>query len=103
MGLIGFALIGVGIRLAVTSDAHSPSVATLSGLAGIVTEFISAVFFYLYSKTVRQLKEYHDSLLAVQNILLSFKLVGDTSDAQEKAKMISVMLDYLVGNQRRSK
>lgn len=69
----------------------------LSGIAGVATEFISAVFFYLYSKTVRQMKEYHDSLLAVQNVLLSFKLVGDTTDPRDKAKMVEMLLQYLVG------
>jgi hypothetical protein len=43
------------------------------------------------------MKEYHDSLLAVQNILLSFKLVGDTTDLKDKTRMIEVMLQYLVG------
>jgi Cyanobacterial TRADD-N associated 2-Transmembrane domain len=41
--------------------------------AGVVTEFIAAVFFYLYNRTVRQMKEYHDSLLSVQNILCPSK------------------------------
>lgn len=97
VSVVGFVFIGVGIELAITDPQHGPSVAKLSGVSGIATEFISAIFFYLYSLTVRQMKEYHDSLLAVQNILLSFKLVGDTNDPEHKAKMIEVMLEYLVG------
>jgi len=42
------------------------------------------------------MKEYHDSLLSVQNILLSFKLVGETQEP-EKSKMIEVMINCLVG------
>ena len=42
------------------------------------------------------MKEYHDSLLSVQNILLSFKLVEDTKDENEKAKMVGQMISYLV-------
>jgi len=30
------------------------------------------------------MKSYHDSLSASQNVLLSFKLVGDTKDDKEK-------------------
>jgi uncharacterized membrane protein len=96
VGIVGFVLIGIGIYLSVTDLEHS-SVTQLAGISGVATEFISAVFFYLYNQTVRQMKEYHDSLLAVQNILLSFKLVGDTSDPKDKATMIGVMLQYLVG------
>jgi len=97
VGVVGFVLIGIGINRAINDTQHGPSVAVLAGVSGVATEFISAVFFYLYSQTVRQMKEYHDSLLAVQNILLSFKLVGDTNDPKDKAKMIEVMLEYLVG------
>ena len=46
------------------------------------------------------MKDYHDSLLEVQNILLAFKIVGDTEQETEKAKMVSEMLKYLVGRGR---
>jgi uncharacterized membrane protein len=97
VGVVGFVLIGIGIYSSVTHPERAPSIATLSGVSGVATEFISAIFFYLYNQTVKQMKEYHDSLLAVQNILLSFKLVGDTTDPKDKATMIGVMLEYLVG------
>ena len=72
----------------------------LSSASGIVIEFISGVFFYLYNKTVRQLKGYHDSLLDVQNILLSFKLIESTQDEKEKSVMIQKMIEFLVGKKR---
>jgi hypothetical protein len=34
--------------------------------------------------------------LVVQNVLLSFKLVGDTADPPERAKMVKAMLAYLL-------
>jgi len=95
VSLGGFLLIGAGIYLVVSGNDKG-SVATISSAAGIITQFISAIFFYLYSQTVRQMKEYHDSLLKVQNILLSFKLVEDAKDPVDKAKMTAVMLEYLV-------
>lgn len=97
VGIVGFALIIGGLAAAVIKGpSASGDVALVSSASGVITEFISAVFFFLYNKTVRQLKEYHDSLLMVQNVLLSFKLVGDTSDAAERAKMVSAMLAYLL-------
>ena len=45
------------------------------------------------------MKEYHDSLLTVQNILLSFKLAEDTHDEGEKTKIVSQMLAYLINKQ----
>lgn len=49
------------------------------------------------------MKEYHDSLLSVQNVLLSFKLVGDMDSTQNKYKMISQMLTYLLVNHENKK
>lgn len=96
VGIAGFVMIGFGISKTLSGSNNSIALATLSGLSGVITEFISAVFFYLYNRTVIQMKEYHDSLLAVQNVLLSFKLVGDTSNETQKAKMMGEMLRYLV-------
>ncbi|HEX5284062.1 MAG TPA: hypothetical protein VFW30_08075 [Bryocella sp.] len=100
-GIIGFLLIVTGLTLSFiqVGPGHVPGI---TEGAGIITEFISAVFFYLYNKTVASMKGYHDSLLAVQNILLSFKLVGDTEAAPEaKARMVEQMLEYLIGNRHR--
>jgi hypothetical protein len=47
------------------------------------------------------MKEYHDSLLNIQNVLLSFKIVEDIPDPQEKAKMVEQMLSYLLGNREK--
>ncbi len=98
VGVIGFVLILLGLVFGFADLKNSQALAYVSGAAGIITEFISAVFFYLYNRTVRQMKGYHDSLLSVQNVLLSFKLVGDTrtSDA-EKVRMVGQMLSYLIG------
>ena len=101
-GVVGFALVITGLVLGYFRGDDAPDIAYMSAGAGVVTEFIAGVFFYLYNRTVRQLKEYHDSLLAVQNILLSFKLVGDIQSSEEKTRMVSRMLAYLVGGRDRS-
>ncbi len=98
VGIVGFLFIVVGLAVGF-SDAKNATLTYISSGAGVITEFISGVFFYLYNRTVRQMKGYHDSLLSVQNVLLSFKLVGDTKDEKEKAKMVAQMLGYLIGKQ----
>src|SRR5258708_39851920 len=89
----------LGLALGFAATANSQILTYISSGSGVITEFIAGVFFYLYNRTVRQMKGYHDSLLVVQNILLSFKLVEDTKDENEKAKMVGQMLGYLVGRQ----
>jgi hypothetical protein len=91
-GVVGFALILFGIGIGFTGAQTSAYVATVSG---VVVEFIAGVFFYLYNRTVRQLKEYHDSLLEVQNILLAFKIVED-SEAEQRRTLFEKILIYLL-------
>lgn len=94
-GAIGFGLILIGV-IAGFGGADTATPAKIAAVSGVVTEFISGVFFYLYNRTVRQLKEYHDSLLSVQNVLLSFKLVNDTEDTAAKRDMTAQMCRFLL-------
>lgn len=98
-GIIGLIFIIIGISITF-KDNKLDSVSYISTASGIIIEFITSVFFYLYNKNVRQLKEYHDSLLDVQNILLSFKLIENTKDDKEKSMMIQKMIEFLVGKKR---
>ena len=90
---VGFLLVMTVLAIGFTDRANAATIAYLSSGAGILTEIISGIFFYLYNRTVRQMKTYHDSLLAAQNILLSFKLLDDTEGGPDKAAMVT----YLVG------
>lgn len=93
-GICGFLLICIGLLLGF--DGQKIEISYMATASGILTEFIAAVFFYLYNKTVRQLKEYHDSLIDVQNVLLAFKLIDDIEKPEEKANTIQKMVEFLV-------
>ena len=79
-----------------------PCFSTISAASGIITEFISSIFFYLYNRTVRQLKEYHDSLIAVQNVLLAFKLIHGITDPDKQADATQQMITVLLAKQDRT-
>jgi hypothetical protein len=95
-GTVGFILIGIGLVIGFSAIHEAKYIAYISAGAGILTEFIASIFFYLYNRTVRQLKDYHDSLIDVQNILLSFKIVGDTKDESKQASLMELMLKCLI-------
>ena len=42
--------------------------------AGVITEFISAVFFYLYNKTVSSMSTYHNKLVLSHNVSIALKV-----------------------------
>ena len=97
VGIVGFLLIVTGIILGYFGKGDKINIAYLSGISGVITEFISGVFFYLYNRTVKQLKTYHNDLIDLQNTLLSFKLVEQVKDGPEKVKLMSNLIDYLIG------
>jgi hypothetical protein len=92
----GAGLIILALALGFYRTDATDKVTYIATGAGVLTEFIAGVFFWLYSRTVSQLRGYHDSLISVQNILLSFKLVSDTRDPKEKSAMVSQMCSFLL-------
>src|SRR5262249_50062650 len=101
-GVVGFALIATGLSFGYLGGASTANMAYVSAGAGVLTEFIAGGFFYLFHRTVPQLKEDHDSPLARPNILLSSMLVGDLQASEEKTRMVSSMLASLVGSRDRA-
>jgi len=99
---VGFILIVVGLAVSYVEPTQFQGISYLVSGAGIIIEIISSLFFYLYNKTVRQLKEYHDSLLDVQNILLSFKLIETTKTETDKTTMMTTMIEFLIGKNKSS-
>ncbi|OME10560.1 hypothetical protein BSK47_30555 [Paenibacillus odorifer] len=71
-------------------------IAYIAGASGVVIEIVSGLMFYLYSKTIMQLKEYHDSLLSVQNMLLSFKLFEDHKESIDSTEIMKQMIEHLL-------
>jgi hypothetical protein len=97
--VFGFFLIIVGLILIITNVSSPPIASYITLAAGIITEIIAGVFFNVYNRTTRQVRGYYDSILAEQNILLSFKLMEDAKDESEKAKVVSQMLTNLTDKQ----
>ncbi len=72
VALFGAILIGIGIISMLLGNAE-PSYITCA--AGVITEFVSAVFFYLYNKTIASMGDYHNKLVLSYNISLALKAV----------------------------
>jgi len=96
MSCIGITIIFVAIMAGFSGNPDYKDVAYISTAAGIFIELITGLLFYLYNKTVIQLKKYHSSLLDMQNVLLSFKLIGDVKDEKVKIELMKEMLSFLV-------
>ena len=92
---IGFILITGGLAIGFVKPEFK-DISYVSTASGTLISFIGGSVFWLYSRTVLQLKHYHDSLLDVQNILLAFKLVESADkDSTERSNMTQKMIEFL--------
>lgn len=64
-----------------TSAQQSREAGQVAAIAGVVTEAIAALFFFLHNRTVQQLRDYHESLVSLQNVLLALTLIAPKGTA----------------------
>jgi hypothetical protein len=79
VAMVGFILLSIGIGLAFWASFTGKSdlnAAYLAAVAGLLTEFISGVFFYLYSRTLQQINRFHDRLISSQHVAMSFLAIS---------------------------
>jgi membrane associated rhomboid family serine protease len=70
------AIVALGIIIAgiVMMYLGKTQPAYVSAASGVMGEFIAAVFFYLYNRTIIKMSEYHQKLVITQNISLALKI-----------------------------
>ena len=84
VSIVGAIIIATGI---LTMFMGKTSPAYITTAAGVITEFISAIYFYLYNKTIQGMSSYHNKLVLSQNIALALKLSNSLSDKSDEAKL----------------
>lgn len=82
-GTIGLVIITLGIGLVYKKEETVGNIVTITG---ILIEFITAIFFYLYNKTLLKTGDYHKKLVLSQNVSLALKTTEDF-DINEKFKL----------------
>lgn len=83
---------GIGMMFAGKTEASYVSVA-----AGVLSEFIASVFFFLYNRTVTKMGEYHQKLVLTQNVGLALKISENLPEA-ERVSAQRALIDRLTEN-----
>jgi len=84
VSVMGAIVIALGIGAMFFGKTTPAYVTTASG---VITEFIAAIFFYLYNKTISSMRDYHNKLVLSQNISIALKITESMSKEQgEKVK-----------------
>ena len=94
ISIFGALLIAVGI-IAMFLGKTNPSYVTCA--SGIVTEFISAIFFYLYNKTITSMSKYHNKLVLSHNVSIALKIADSLPDEEKKTNK-SLIISELIKN-----
>ena len=92
VSIFGAVLLGIGI-VAMFFEKTEPSYVTCA--SGVITEFIAAIFFYLYNKTIVSMSKYHNKLVLSQNISIALK-VADTLPSDDKTKSKNKIIEELL-------
>lgn len=71
--LAGFTLLIASVAIGIFSQltAHPLEIAYLSAVAGIVTQFLSGVFFWIYNRTLTQINLFYQGVLTQQTEALT--------------------------------
>jgi len=91
--VIGLVVLIIGIALALNGSSAAVSATTTS--AGVLTQFISAGFFYLYSKNLKQLNVFYGKLIQNQDTLFAWGLVGHIPE-HERASVVQAIIGSLL-------
>jgi hypothetical protein len=97
IAIVGFLIVAAGILSNVLGYAEFKA-AYLASIAGILTEFISGIFFYLYSRTLQQLNIFSDKLATTQQISMSFLANSLMDDKTKKDESRSELAKLLMSN-----
>jgi len=68
---------------------------TITIVAGVLSEFISATFFFLYNKNLQQLKFFYEKLIKFQDTYWALGLLN-TLTGEKKDKMTEIIVSNLI-------
>lgn len=94
--ICGLMLISVGVLFTyyASADSNNADAGRLATIAGVITEFISAVIFYLYSKTIASMADYHTKLVLTQNVSLALKS-AENLGSEKKCEAVNKIISEL--------
>jgi hypothetical protein len=100
--IAGFILLVVSIGIGLISQLtdHPLEIAYLSAVAGIITQFLSGVFFWMYNRTLQQINLFYKGIMSQQTEALA--AIGRASEALKEAEKGRMLADLIVAENERS-
>jgi hypothetical protein len=96
---IGLAAVIVGIGLILSGKPELTS--TISTIGGILTQFIGAGFFYLYTRNLKQLNIFYEKLIKLQDTEYAIKVANSLPDNDKNKALASITNILITRNEPR--
>lgn len=77
--VVGLVVLVIGVSLALSG--FNAAIAITTTAAGVLTQFISAGFFYLYNKNLKQLNVFYRELVQNQDMFFAWGLLAHAPEA----------------------
>lgn len=92
--LTGLVILVVGIALIFKGDAGLSG--QLLTIGGVLTQFIGAGFFFLYSKNLKQLNVFYDKLIRHQDTMYAMGLTMHQLPEDRRSEMLETVISMLL-------
>ncbi|RIK81745.1 MAG: hypothetical protein DCC68_07940 [Planctomycetota bacterium] len=102
--ILGFVTLigGVWLFFFQSSDTRVATVATLSAIGGVLSQFLAASYFYLYRTTIAQMNYFYDRLVSLQDTMLSIRLCEGIDDKPLQLALKEKIVVALLAQQSRA-
>ena len=97
---VGLATILFGVFMLYNKDTLEAGI--IATVAGVLSEFISATFFYLYNKNLKQLNFFYEKLIKFQDTYWAMGLVNHLPEAQRPEMWVTIISNLIMRNEPRS-
>ncbi|GAB4260939.1 MAG: hypothetical protein Kow0065_11360 [Methylomicrobium sp.] len=90
----------IGVFMLYTKESLEAGITAT--VAGVVSEFISATFFYLYNKNLRQLNFFYEKLIKFQDTYWAMGLVSHLPQEKQPEMWETIITNLIMRNEPRS-
>ncbi|CAK8723415.1 MAG: hypothetical protein CDV28_10368 [Candidatus Electronema aureum] len=91
--IVGLVALLAGVVMLFTQHASNHGV--IVTIAGVISEFISATFFFLYNKNMKQLNLFYEKLIKFQDTYLAIDLMNKLPE-NERPEMTTLLISNLI-------
>lgn len=91
--IVGLVTLLFGVFMLYVKESLQAGV--IATVAGVTSEFLSATFFYLYNKNLKQLNFFYEKLIKFQDTYWAMELANSLPE-DKKAAMLEIIISNLV-------